>query len=102
MRKAELISQIALTTGYDKKTVTVITEGLMKEIKNSMSKGEEVYLRGFGSFVLKARKERMARDITARTSVFVPAHCVPDFKPAAEFCEVVHDLKLQKKEKKAN
>ena len=101
MRKADLISEVAMSTGYDKKTVTVITEGLMKEIKKNMAKGEEVYLRGFGSFVLKARKERMARDITARTSVFVPAHCVPDFKPAAEFCEAVHDLKLTKKAKKA-
>jgi len=101
MRKAELISEVALATGYDKKTVTLITEGLMAGIKRNMAKGEEVYLRGFGSFVLKARKERMARDITARTSVFVPAHCVPDFKPAAEFCDAVHDLKLAKKAKKA-
>lgn len=101
MRKAELISEVALATGYDKKTVAVITEGLMAGIKKSMSKGEEVYLRGFGSFILKARKEKMARNITARTSVFVPAHCVPDFKPAAEFCEVVHDLKLPKQAKKA-
>ena len=97
MRKSELISEIALSTGYDKKTVSVIVEGVMEGIKENMSRGKNVYLRGFGSFVVKARKERMARDISARTSVFVPAHSVPVFKPAAEFNAAVHDLKPGKK-----
>jgi len=97
MTKAELVSEIALATGYDKATVSVIVEGMMENVKENLAKGKNVYLRGFGSFIVKSRKEKMARNITARTSVFVPAHCVPDFKPAAEFCERVHDLKVAKK-----
>ena len=97
MIKAELISEVALATGYDKATVSVITEALMKGIKENMGKGKEVYLRQFGSFTLRARKEKVARNITKRTSVYVPAHCVPVFKPGAEFKEAVHDVKLKKK-----
>ncbi len=97
MTKAELISEVAIATGYDKATVSVITEAIMKGIKENMGKGKEVYLRQFGSFTLHTRKERIARNITKRTSVYVPAHCVPVFKPGAEFREAVHDVKLKKK-----
>ncbi len=99
MTKAELINEIALSSGYDKKTVSVITESLMKNIKKSLGRGEFVYLRGFGSFVIKPRKEKMARNILARTSVFVPAHCVPDFQPSQEMQDCVYKVKLQPKTK---
>jgi len=97
MTKAELISEIAISTGYDKTTTGVIVEAMMKSIKNNMAKGDNVYLRGFGSFVVKARKEKMARNISARTTVFVPAHCVPSFKPSPEFDDAVRNVKLKKK-----
>ncbi len=97
MTKAELLSQIALKTGYDKTTISVIAEAFMSGIKSNMGKGENVYLRGFGSFIVKSRKEKVARNIKERTSVYVPAHCVPSFKPGREFNEAVHDVKLKKK-----
>ena len=96
MTKAELVSEIALKTGYDKTTISVIAEAFMSGIKSNMAKGENVYLRGFGSFIVKPRKEKIARNITKRSTVYVPAHCVPSFKPGAEFNKAVHDLKLKK------
>ena len=100
MTKAELVSEISLSTGYDRKTVQVIAESMIKEIKAGMAKGKNVYLRGFGSFVVKPRKEKVARNITKRTSVYVPAHCVPSFRPAKEFNEAVYGVKLPKKQDK--
>ena len=96
MTKADLISQIALKTGYDKTTISVVAEAFMSGIKSNMSKGENVYLRGFGSFIVKPRKEKIARNITKRSTVYVPAHCVPSFKPGKEFNQAVHDVKIKK------
>lgn len=100
MTKAELISEVAIYTGYDKKTVSKIVERFMDSIKTNMGKGKEIYIRGFGSFVMKDRKERIARNITARTSVYVPAHVVPVFKPAQEFKDTVNQPKNKKATKK--
>ena len=86
-------------TVYDKDTVSVIAESFMEGIKKNLGSGKNVYLRGFGSFVVKARKEKIARNISKRTTVYVPAHCVPDFRPAAEFKECVHDIKPVVKKK---
>lgn len=97
MTKAELVSEIALKTGYDKTTIGVIAEAFMNGIKSNMAKGENIYLRGFGSFVVKSRKEKVARNIKKRSTVYVPAHCVPSFKPGADFNNAVHDIKLKKK-----
>ena len=85
MTKAELINEIAISTGYDKRTIDMIVDSFTEEIKKNLGKGENVYIRGFGSFVLKTRKAKVARNITAKTSVFVPEHKIPFFKPAAEF-----------------
>lgn len=85
MTKADLINELAITTGYDKKTISVIVEGFMENVKNNLSQGENVYLRGFGSFVTKVRKAKVARNISQKTSVFVPEHKIPYFKPAKEF-----------------
>ncbi|MBP5641631.1 MAG: integration host factor subunit beta [Paludibacteraceae bacterium] len=89
MTKAELVNAIAIETGYDKVTILNIVESGMNQIKRSVAKNESVYLRSFGSFIAKQRKEKIARDISKNISVVVPAHKVPAFKPAAEFAKAV-------------
>ena len=87
MTKAELAKEISLKTGTDKKEALQIIECLMETIKTSMQNGEEVFLRGFGSFIIKRRAEKTARDISKNTTIVVPAHDVPMFRPAKEFLE---------------
>ncbi len=87
MTKAELVKEIASQTGIDNSTVLEVVEGLMESIKNSMINGEEVYLRGFGSFIIKRRAEKTARNITKNTTITVPAHNIPAFKPSKSFAE---------------
>ena len=89
MTKAELVREIASKTGLNTKDVLVIIESLMDTIKTSMSEGEEVFLRGFGSFIIKHRADKTARNISKNTTVIVPAHDIPAFKPAKEFMEQV-------------
>ncbi len=93
MTKAELIAEIAVTTGFDKKSISVILDGFTEGVKRNLTKGENVYIRGFGSFVTKTRAAKVARNITRETSVAVPEHKIPLFKPAAEFKEAVRKLK---------
>lgn len=69
-----------------------IVESLMEEIKNSLEKDEPVYLRGFGSFILKHRAEKTARNISQNTTIIIPAHNIPAFKPAKEFVKDVSKL----------
>jgi len=97
MTKAELVSEIAVTTGYDKSTVGVIVEAFMESVKKSVSSNESVYLRGFGSFGTKTRKAKIARNITTSTSIPVPEHQIVAFKPAAEFAAEVRNVKKNKK-----
>ena len=85
MTKAELVSQIANRTGIEKVTVLNTIETFMEVMKDTMSKGENVYLRGFGSFILKRRAEKIGRNITKNTSIKIPAHYIPAFKPAKPF-----------------
>ena len=85
MTKAELVNEIAISTGFDKTTISVIVEAMMANVKKNVAAGENVYLRGFGSFVTKMRAAKVARNISKKTSVQVPAHRIPAFKPAAEF-----------------
>lgn len=87
MTKAELAKEISLKTGTDKKEALQIIECLMETIKTSMTNDEEVFLRGFGSFIIKRRAEKTARDISKNTTIVVPAHDVPMFRPAKEFLE---------------
>lgn len=89
MTKAELAKEIASKTGLEKKYVVVIIESLMDTIKTSMAEGEEVFLRGFGSFIIKHRANKTARNISKNTTVIVPAHDIPAFRPAKEFLEQV-------------
>ena len=85
MTKAELINEISISTGFDKTTIGIVVEGMMATVKKNVAKGENVYLRGFGSFVTKMRAAKIARNISKKTSIAVPAHKIPAFKPAAEF-----------------
>lgn len=85
MTKAEIVNEISLKTGTDRKEVLQIVEGFMESVKASLINGENIYLRGFGSFILKHRAEKMARNINKNTSVVIPAHDVPHFKPSKDF-----------------
>ena len=89
MTKAEIVSEIASKTGIDKREVLMVVERLMDTIKSTMTNGEEVFLRGFGSFIIKRRAEKTARNISKNTTMIVPAHNIPAFKPAKEFLEKV-------------
>ena len=89
MTKAESVSEIASKTGIDKREVLMVVESLMDTIKTTMTNGEEVFLRGFGSFIIKHRAEKTARNISKNTTMIVPAHNIPAFKPAKEFLEKV-------------
>ncbi len=92
MTKAELINQIAIETGYDKTTISVVVEGVMENVKKSLKNEENVYLRGFGTFSLKKRAAKVARNITKHTSIRVPAHKIVSFKPAVELAGEIRKL----------
>lgn len=85
MTKADIVSQIAKSTGVEKTQVATIVDAFMDSLKGSMTAGNNVYLRGFGSFIIKQRAEKVARNITKNTTITIPAHNVPAFKPAKEF-----------------
>ena len=89
MTKIEIVRKIASKTGLPTKDVLEIVESLMETIKTSMGNGEEVFLRGFGSFIIKRRAEKTARDISKNITVVVPAHDIPAFRPAKEFMDQV-------------
>ena len=89
MTKIEIVREIASKTGLGTKEVMVIVESLMETIKTSMTNGEEVFMRGFGSFIIKRRAEKTARNISKNTTVIIPAHDIPAFKPAKEFMDQV-------------
>lgn len=93
MTKAEIVTEIAKTTSIDKASVLAVVEGLMTSIKDSLAHGENVYLRGFGSFVVKQRAEKTARNISKNTTLVIPAHNIPAFKPANVFKNEVSGLK---------
>ena len=85
MTKADLVAEIAERTGIDKNTVQVTVDAFMKSVKNSLASGTNVYLRGFGSFVVKRRAEKTGRNITKNTPIIIPAHNIPSFKPVKTF-----------------
>ena len=93
MTEAELCKKISDQTGCDMQSVSAIVESLMVSVKGALEKGENVYLRGFGSFILKKRAEKTARNISKNTTVIIPAHDIPAFKPAKEFMCQVSKLK---------
>ncbi|MDL2319601.1 integration host factor subunit beta [Alistipes sp. OttesenSCG-928-B03] len=91
MTKAELVAQIAQQTGAEKSVVSNVVESLMDSIRASVTEGESVYLRGFGTFGTKCRAEKKARNITKNTTVIVPACNIPSFKPSKEFAAKIKE-----------
>ena len=89
MTKADIVSEIAKKTGIERTVVLQSVEAFMNEVITSLSKGEGVYLRGFGSFVVKKRAQKTARNISKNTTIIIPAHNVPAFKPAKDFVNEV-------------
>lgn len=93
MTKADIVKQIAERTGVEREVVSTIVENFMEQIRLSMIHGENIYLRGFGTFLLKQRAEKVARNISKNTTIVVPAHKVPAFKPSPDFVKAVDDNK---------
>ena len=89
MTKAEIVNEVAKATGIEKTTVQTVVEGFMESVKDSVCKGNPVYLRGFGSFIIKHRAQKTARNITKQTTLTIPAHDIPAFKPAKTFVNSV-------------
>jgi DNA-binding protein HU-beta len=89
MTKADIVNEIAKSTGLDKGDVLKTVEAFMDAVKDSLAKNENVYLRGFGSFVVKQRAEKTARNISKNTTIIIPAHNIPSFKPAKTFVSTV-------------
>jgi DNA-binding protein HU-beta len=90
MTKAEIVAEIANKTNLEKVAVQQTIEAFMESVKSSLAKGESVYLRGFGSFTTKKRAEKTGRNISKNTTIIIPAHFIPSFKPAKTF---VFDVK---------
>lgn len=91
MTKAEIVNEIAKTTGIEKVTVQTVVESFMDSVKESVEKGNPVYLRGFGSFIIKHRAQKAARNITRKTTITIPEHNIPAFKPAKSFAAAVKE-----------
>jgi len=85
MTKAEIVTEIAKKTGIEKKDVLNTIEAFMEAVKDSLTKEENVYLRGFGSFIVKKRAQKTARNISKNTTIIIPEHNIPAFKPAKTF-----------------
>jgi len=93
MTKADLVNEISKSTGVEKAQVQQIIEAFMEQIKGSMEKKNHVYLRGFGSFIIKKRATKVARNISKNTTITIPAHNIPAFKPAKSFAAKVKNSK---------
>ncbi|MBN2668194.1 MAG: integration host factor subunit beta [Bacteroidales bacterium] len=91
MTKADIVNEISKSTGVEKIIVQKTVEAFMESIKDSLSDGNNVYLRGFGSFIVKKRAEKTARNISRNTTIKIPAHNIPAFKPAKTFVSEVKD-----------
>lgn len=91
MRKADLVAAIAEKTGVQKVDVLVTLESFFKEVKGSLADGENVYIRGFGSFVIKKRAQKVGRHIKENKAIVIPEHFIPAFKPAKVFVEQVKE-----------
>lgn len=89
MTKADIVSEIAKKTGAEKVQIQAIVEAFMEEVKGSLANNENVYLRGFGSFIIKKRAQKVARNISKNTTITIPEHNIPAFKPAKSFAAKV-------------
>ena len=93
MTKADIVAEIARQTGVEKTVALSVVEAFMESVKESMIAGNDVFLRGFGSFIIKKRAEKVARNISKNTTITIPAHNIPAFKPAKTFLEAVKEAK---------
>ncbi|MBO7371647.1 MAG: integration host factor subunit beta [Bacteroidales bacterium] len=93
MTKAEIVNEVAKATGLEKIAVQNVVESFMESVKGSLEKGNNVYLRGFGSFVVKQRAQKTARNISKNQTITIAAHKIPAFKPAKVFVDQVKKLK---------
>ncbi len=89
MTKADIVNEVSKNTGVEKLTVQKAVEAFMETVKDSLVEGKNVYLRGFGSFVVKKRAEKTARNISKNTTIIIPSHNIPSFKPAKSFVSKV-------------
>ena len=91
MTKAEIVNEVAKTTGFEKAQVLAVIEEFTSVVKGSLIAGNPVYMRGFGSFIIKHRAQKAARNITRKTTMTIPAHDIPAFKPAKSFVNAVKE-----------
>ncbi len=89
MTKADIVNEISKSTGIDKASVLDAVEKFMEIVKDSLANDENVYLRGFGSFIVKTRSQKTARNISKNTTIIIPEHKIPSFKPAKVFMDQV-------------
>lgn len=89
MTKAEIVSKVAKATGVEKATVNAVVQSFMENVKDSLAKKKPVYLRGFGSFIIKHRAQKTARNILEETTMVIPEHDIPAFKPSKTFIEMI-------------
>ncbi len=94
MTKADIVNEISKSTGIEKAVVLETVEKFMETVKGSLSNGENVYLRGFGSFIVKPRAQKTARNISKSTTIIIPAHNIPAFKPAKTFMNEVKEASI--------
>lgn len=98
MRKADLINSISEKTGIPKVDVLVTLESAFKEIKDTLGKGDNIYIRGFGSFIIKKRAAKIGRNIKKNIAVAIPEHYIPAFKPSKEFVQEIKDKNFPSKD----
>jgi len=93
MTKADIVNEISKSTGIEKIAVQKTVEAFMEAVKGSLTSGKNVYLRGFGSFIVKKRAEKTARNISKNTTIIIPEHFIPSFKPAKSFVSAIKTIK---------
>ena len=94
MTKQDLVNEVSKSTGVEKIAVEKTIEALMETVRVSMAKNQNIYLRGFGTFIVKKRAKKTARNISKNTTVIIPEHFVPSFKPAKEFMDKIKSKKV--------
>jgi DNA-binding protein HU-beta len=93
MTKAEIISQITEKTGIDKSEVSTAVEAFISTVKDSMAQGNDIFIRGFGSFINKKKAQKVARNISKNTAMIIPEHFAPKFKPSPDFIDLIKNSK---------
>jgi DNA-binding protein HU-beta len=89
MTKADLVKQISDKTGFSKENSSIVVESFISVVKDSMVQGNDIFIRGFGSFINKKRAKKLARNISKNTPMIIPEHFIPSFKPSTEFKEMI-------------